>query len=72
VRLSVDGHTEPAFTGVTAPPPMSLGPEHADAIAIGSVQRHGRPREHVEADIAARMHAEGVRDQAISLSRPGA
>jgi hypothetical protein len=38
---------------------------------MGSVQRHGRPREHVEADIAARLHAEGVRDQATSLSRPG-
>ena len=72
VRLSVDGHTEPAFTGVTAPPPMSLGPEHADAIAMGSVQRHGRPREHVEAAIAKRLHAEGARDQAISHSRPGA
>ncbi len=71
VRLSVDGHTEPPFTGVTAPAPTSLGQAHADAIAAASVQRYGRPRDQVEAAIAKRFRSEGLRQAATKMSEPG-
>jgi hypothetical protein len=71
VRLSVDGHTEPPFTGVTAPAPMTLGLAHADRIAAASVRRYGRPRDQVEAEIAKRFRSEGLRRAATQMSEPG-
>jgi hypothetical protein len=70
IRLSVDGRTEPPFTGITAPPPLSLGTDHAQALAMKSVQRYGRPREYVEWAIAQRLGAEVVRDAGPEMSRP--
>jgi hypothetical protein len=61
VRLCVDGHTEVPFTGVTEEPPTSLGLDHAHALVKTSVQRFGRPRAEVEAEIERRFRDFGGR-----------
>ena len=61
VRLCVDGHTEVPFTGVTEEPPTSLGLDHANALVETSVQRFGRPRAEVEAEIERRFRDFGGR-----------
>jgi hypothetical protein len=60
VRLCVNGHSERAFTAVTADPAPSLGEEHATGVAQLSLQRYGRPRAEVEAAIVRRLRSEGV------------
>jgi len=61
VRLSVAGHTEAPFTATTEPAPLSLGAEHAAALAAQSLERHGRPRLEVEAEIERRLAGLGYR-----------
>src|SRR6202521_4012356 len=55
VRLSVDGHTQPPFTGTTLPAPTGLGEEHAATVAAASLDRYGRPVAEVEAEIIGRL-----------------
>jgi hypothetical protein len=55
VRLCVDGHTGPTFTGYTMDVPESLGEEHAQDLIRTSLARWGRPRAEVEAEILARL-----------------
>ena len=60
VRLSVDGHTQPPFTGTTLPMPSGLGEGHAAELKFKSVQRYGRPVAEVEAEIVARLNRFGA------------
>jgi hypothetical protein len=55
IRLSVDGHTLPPFTGTTLAAPVGLGEEHAAALAAASLDRYGRPVAEVEAEIVGRL-----------------
>jgi hypothetical protein len=55
VRLCVDGHTGPTFTGYTMDVPESLGEDHAQDLVTTSLARWGRPRAEVEAEILARL-----------------
>jgi hypothetical protein len=50
VRLNVDGHTLPPFTGTTLPKPSGLGEGHAAELKFKSVQRYGLPVAEVEAE----------------------
>ena len=68
LRLCVDGHTVPPFTGVTAGPPPSLGEDHAAQVAAASLRRYGRPRDQVAASIERRFRSEGFRKTALELS----
>jgi energy-coupling factor transporter ATP-binding protein EcfA2 len=61
VRLSVAGHTEAAFTATTEPAPLSLGADHAAALAARSLEQHGRSRLEVEAEIQRRLAGLGYR-----------
>jgi energy-coupling factor transporter ATP-binding protein EcfA2 len=61
VRLSVAGHTEASFTATTEPAPLSLGAKHAAALAAQSLERHGRSRLEVEAEIQRRLAGLGYR-----------
>ncbi len=61
VRLCVNGHSEPPFTGVTESAPPSRGEAHAAQLAEVSLSRHGRPRVEVEAEIEARLVSFGLR-----------
>ena len=61
VRLSVAGHTEAAFTATTEPAPLSLGAKHAAALAAQSLERHGRSRLEVEAEMQRRLAGLGYR-----------
>ncbi|MGI0130742.1 MAG: type IV secretory system conjugative DNA transfer family protein, partial [Thermoplasmata archaeon] len=67
VRLCVDGHIEPPFTGITRDAPAGLGDEHAARLMRRSLERWGRPRPTVEAEIRSRLEAEGFShpDQAV-------
>ncbi len=60
VRLNVDGHTLPPFTGTTLPMPSGLGEGHAAELKFKSVQRYGRPVAEVEAEIVARLNRFGA------------
>jgi len=60
VRLNVDGHTLPPFTGTTLPMPAGLGEGHAAELKFKSVQRYGRPVAEVEAEIVARLNRFGA------------
>jgi hypothetical protein len=60
VRLNVDGHTLPPFTGTTLPTPSGLGEGHAAELKFKSVQRYGRPVAEVEAEIVARLNRFGA------------
>jgi hypothetical protein len=55
VRLCVDGRTERPFTGLTLPKPDGLGEEHGRRLAGAAIERYGRPRSVVEAEIVARL-----------------
>ncbi len=55
VRLCVDGHTGPTFTGYTMDVPESLGEDHAQALIRASLANKGRPRAEVEAEILKRL-----------------
>jgi len=68
IRLCVDGHTVPPFTGLTAGPPPSLGEDQAAQVAATSLRSYGRPREQVAASIERRFRSEGFRKSAIDLS----
>ncbi len=68
VRLCTGGHTGPAFTGLTAGAPPSLGAGHATAIADASLRRYGRRREQVVAAIEARFMAVGMRQEAVAMA----
>ena len=59
VRLNIDGHTSPAFTGVALPVPQGLGEGHAAELKFKSVQRYGRPVAEVEAEIIERLRRFG-------------
>ena len=59
LRLCVDGHTETPFTGVTRFAPASLGEEQGARLVRCALERWGRPRPLVEAEIRSRLHAEG-------------
>jgi hypothetical protein len=61
VSLCVAGHTEPVFTGITLEPRPALGELHAERIVQHSVERYGRPRTEVEAEMVARLRRFGVR-----------
>ena len=54
VRLCVDGYSEPPFVGSTRPPAPDLGAEHAAELTAAALERWGRPRAEVEAEILAR------------------
>jgi hypothetical protein len=54
VRLCVDGHSEAPFLGRTRPPTPRLGDEHGAALLASSLERWGRPRAEVEAEILSR------------------
>ena len=55
VRLNIDGHTSPAFTGLALPMPPGLGAGHAAELRFKSAQRYGRPVADVEAEIVERL-----------------
>ena len=55
VRLCVNGHTGPTFTGYTMDVPESLGEDHAQALIKASMANKGRPRVEVEAEILKRL-----------------
>jgi hypothetical protein len=57
LRLCVNGHTAPPFTGVTQPMSESLGESHAAWILNTVLARCGRPRALVEQEIEARCNA---------------
>jgi len=61
IRLCVQSHAETAFTAVTLPAPPSLGAEHAAHLAAGSLERYGRPRGEVDAEIQRRLANLGYR-----------
>jgi hypothetical protein len=54
VRLCVAGQSEPAFIGMTRPPATDLGPEHAARLVAAALERWGRPRAQVEAEMLER------------------
>jgi len=60
VRLNIDGHTSPPFTGVTLSAPAALGEGHANELKFKSAQRYGRPVAEVEAEILARLEGFGA------------
>jgi hypothetical protein len=60
VRLNIDGHTSPAFTGAALPMPEGLGEGHAAELKFKSVQRYGRPVADVEAEIVERLRRFGA------------
>jgi energy-coupling factor transporter ATP-binding protein EcfA2 len=62
VRLCVGGHTGPTFTGYTVDVPESLGEEHAAALVKTSLEKWGRSRAEVEAEILGRL---GLDSQAV-------
>jgi len=68
VRLCVGGHTEPAFTGVTLEPPPTLGALNAERLVRWSLERYGRPRVEVEAEMVARLRRFGVRGDFAQLA----
>jgi hypothetical protein len=51
-----------AFAGMTRPPAPSLGREHAEELASVALERCGRPRDEVEAEIAERMRSVGAQE----------
>ena len=57
VRLCVAGHSEPPFLGRTRPPAPSVGDEHGARLLASSLERWGRPRAEVEAEILERYGA---------------
>ena len=57
VRLCFGGRTERPFTGVTLPPSSGFGEEHARQLVRAAVERDGRPRALVEAEINRRFAA---------------
>ncbi len=59
IRLCVDRHTLPPFTGTTAMLPPSLGVDHAASIAETALTRDGRDRDQVEAEILQRLKDRG-------------
>ena len=59
VRLNQGGHTERPFTGITQAMPASLGDLHAADLIKRSLERWGRPRVAVEAEIRSRLDDEG-------------
>jgi hypothetical protein len=61
IRPCVQSHAEAAFTAVTLPAPPSLGAEHAARLAAGSLERYGRPRGEVDAEIQGRLANLGYR-----------
>ena len=54
-RVCVDGNTGPAFTGTTPPPRPSFGVEQGEELVAHVLERYGRPRAEVEAEILERM-----------------
>jgi hypothetical protein len=68
VRPCVCGHTEPPFTGVTLEPPPSLGALNAERLGRRSLERYGRPRAEVEAEMVARLRRFGVRSDFTELA----
>jgi hypothetical protein len=54
VRLCVRGHSEAPFLGTTRPWAQSFGEEHAARLLASSLERWGRPRSEVEAEILER------------------
>lgn len=55
VRMYFAGQSQPAFITRTRPLPQGFGREHAETIARASLDRYGRPRAEIEADIARRL-----------------
>ena len=60
-RICVDGHVEPPFTGQMEAPPPNLGEVHSAELVRLSLDRYGRPRDQVEAEIEGRLRALGLR-----------
>jgi hypothetical protein len=60
VRLCVDGHSEAPFIGTTRPPAPSQGDEHAAALVAAALERWGRPRAEVEAEIVERYRSRSI------------
>jgi hypothetical protein len=60
VRLCVDAHTESPFTGTSRPAPSGRGEEHARALVRAALERYGRPRALVEAEIMQQLGARGL------------
>jgi TraM recognition site of TraD and TraG len=58
VRLCVGGHSQPAFIGMTRPPAPELGPDHAARLVAAALERWGRPRAEVEAEMLERYRGE--------------
>ncbi len=58
-RLCVNGRSEPPVTAITRGAPPGFGPEHAARLMQHSLERWGRPRSVVEAEIRSRLLAEG-------------
>ena len=56
------GHTVRPFTGRTRPAPNALGPDHVKRVIDSALERHGRSRNVVEAEIAARLGRFGFDD----------
>ena len=55
IRMFVAGHTVRPFTGRTRPAPAAAPSEHAQRLIAAALARYGRPRDVVEAEIAARL-----------------
>jgi hypothetical protein len=58
-RLCVNGRSEPPITAITRSARPGFGPEHAARLMQRSLERWGRARSVVEAEIRARLVAEG-------------
>jgi hypothetical protein len=58
-RICFAGRTQAPVTGLTSPPPPKL--RDSSALAQASLQRYGRPRAKVEAEILARLEAKGFK-----------
>jgi hypothetical protein len=54
-RVCVNGRSAPPCLGVTRPMPASLGEAHAVELVSASLERWGRPRAEVEAEIVQRF-----------------
>jgi len=60
VRICVAGHSEPPFIGTTRPPAPGLGDEHAGGLVATALERWGRPRADVEAEMVERYRSRGL------------
>ena len=72
VRLCVNGRTELPFTGITRPLPPPLDPETANRTRTRALERFGRSRAEVEAEIVGRLGGIGLAGESKPPAPQGA